>query len=101
MHYNGPGVYPEGYTGKLISVTGCTDHGAHVNLDVILSTEAAGEHADTLKAAVMDPEMQLHGSIPVMIDEMTPDQCEQFANDLLYAAREARDIIARHKASKN
>lgn len=101
MKYDGPGVIPEGYTGKLISVMDCPEHGAHVNLDVVMSPLEAWETATTLASASSDPEAQINGSIPVMVDQLTPDACEAFAQDLMEAAAEARRQIAAHTAAHN
>lgn len=94
MKYDGPGPIPEGYTGKAITVFECPEHGAHVHLDLILSPAEAHDGAVSLYAAVQDPEARISGGIPLMIDEMTPEQTEQFAADLMTAAAEARRTIA-------
>lgn len=101
MKYDGPGPIPEGYTGKAISVMECPEHGAHVNLDVIMTPNEAWESAKELAAASTDPDAQIAGGVPVMVDQMTPEQCEALATDLMQAAAEARRQIAAHTAQNN
>lgn len=93
MKYDGPGLIPEGYTGKAISVMKCQEHGAHVNLDVILTPNDAWESAKNMAAASTDQDAQINGGIPFMVDQMSPEQCEAFAVDLMEAARRARDVM--------
>lgn len=92
---------PEGYTGKAISVMACPVHGAHVNLDVLMTPREAWETATTLAAASSDPESQLGGTVPVMVDQLSPEACETFARDLLEAAEQCRQQIAAHIAGQN
>lgn len=99
--YNGPGGIPEGYTGKAISVMECPIHGAHVNLDVLMTPLEAWETAAELAGASSDPECQVGGSIPIMVDQLTPEACETFARDLMEAAAECRRQIERHTAAQN
>lgn len=94
MKYDGPGPIPEGYTGKAISVMECPEHGAHVNLDLILTPAEAWDGAVMLAGASQDPDAQIAGGVPLMIDQLTPDQCDAFARDLMEAAKAARAVIA-------
>lgn len=101
MKYDGPGPIPEGYTGKAISVMECPEHGAHVNLDLILSPAEAWDGAVVLASASQDPDALVAGGVPLMIDQLSPEACEAFARDLMEAAAEARRQIAAHTAQKN
>lgn len=94
VQYTEGQAYPQGYTGKVISVMECATHGVHVNLDVVLTPNDAWETAKTLAAASTNEDMQLNGGVPVMVDQMTPDQCEAFAADLMEAVAAARQVIA-------
>lgn len=92
---------PDGYTGKVITVMACPGHGAHVNLDFVVTPNDAWESAKELAAASTDTSKHLAGGIPMLIDQMSPEQAEEFAADLMEAAAKARDQIAAHAARKN
>lgn len=93
VQYSGPGVIPDGYTGKIISVMECPEHGAHVNLDVIMTPNDAWESAKAMAAASTDDDAQINGGVPFMVDQLTPQQAAEFAADLIEAAKAARAVI--------
>lgn len=88
---HGQSAVPEGYVGKAIAVMECPIHGAHINLDLYLAPMQRWDVATMLAGSVMDTDA------PLPIDQLTPEQAETFARDLLEAATEARQVIASAK----
>ena len=101
MKYDGPGPIPEGYTGKAIYVMACGEHGAHVNLDLMMNPLEAYTIAVALAEASQDSTAHVSGAVAFPVDQLTPEQCEAFAADLMEAAAAARGEIAAHVAQKN
>jgi hypothetical protein len=89
---NGVPAVPEGYTGKVIAVMECPLHGAHINLDLRLPAAQRWDMATFLASTLED------GDAALPVDQMTPEQAETFARDLLDAAHEAREMITQSKA---
>lgn len=85
---------PDGYTGKTISVVQCAIHGAHVHLGMLMTPVAAWDASVELAAASQDPNAMIGGSVPILVDEMTPEACETFARDLQEAAARARAAMS-------
>jgi hypothetical protein len=68
---------PGDLEGTVITVASCDDHGAHVSM------------------------LAYHDGKPISVQQMTPEQATEVANDLMDAAAYAAREIVRHRAKQN
>ena len=68
---------PADLEGTVITVAACNEHGAHVSV------------------------LAYVGGKPISVQQMTPEQAREVANDLTEAADYAAGEIARHRAAQN